>query len=424
MSVVEHGVEEEVDGRPPAARPDAEPLALGVDVVRAVRMAGVSQVLVVARGARETERIVAPARILDELEQGLVIDSVVLREEARGGIERAHQGAGGGGIDLALDAPVEGAPAERLEVGALAPLHVDDLDELARPDLVASGGARLNVEIDQRLRERGRRPVGRLHVRPRLAADVEHDLAGGALLVDRHRTAGGTGHDGSRGGRDERRPLSGTRFPAEQPHRGAPAEVEATGREDIADALRGGVRAVEGGLDPEGRPGPARTDEGGVGAAGGIEHDQLAGLPSFPVDDRQLISGVQGHGARAPARDRMPLDVRRQQGEARDPHRSAHGRRTHNGWRDHVNALPVLMRRFEGVLPIARVTKGSPHPRAGRRVGEAQAQAAQFIHAFHLASLSASHLSAASSGSMPSMSASLAMIAMSRLVKLIFRTIS
>ena len=52
------------------------------------------------------------------------------------------------------------------------------------------------------------------------------------------------------------------------------------------------------------------------------------------------------------------------------------------------------------------------------------AEANQFIHAFHLASLSASHLSAASSGSMPSMSASLAMTAMSRLVKFILRTIS
>ena len=103
-------------------------------------MAGVSQVLVVARGAREAEGIVAPAGILDEFQQRLVIDGVILGVQAGARVERAHQGAGGGGVDLAFEAPVEGAQAERLEVGALAPLHVHDLDELARLDFVCPDG--------------------------------------------------------------------------------------------------------------------------------------------------------------------------------------------------------------------------------------------------------------------------------------------
>ena len=345
VGVIEHGVEEEVDGRPAAARADAEALALGVDVVRAVHVAGVSQVLVVTRRAREAEGIVAPAGILDELEQRLVIDGVVLGVQAGAGVERAHQGAGGGGVDLALQAPVEGAQAERLEVGALAPLHVHDLNELARLDFVAQDGAGLDVEVDHRVRERRRRAVGRLPVRPRLAADVEHDLGRGALLVHRHRAAGGAGHEGGRGGGDERGRRSRARFAAEQPHRGGPAEVEAAGREGVADALGGGDRAIEDGPDAERRPGPFRADERGVRPPAGVEDHQLAGLPALPIHDRQLVPGVEGQGAGAPARNRMPLDVGRQHGKPRHQHRPAPGRHGRDArGDDHVTVLSRFMR--------------------------------------------------------------------------------
>ena len=343
IGVIERGVEEEVDGRPPAARADAVALALGVDVVRAVHMAGVSQILVVARGARDAEGIVAPARVLDELEQRFVIDGVVLGVQAGAGIERAHQGAGGGGVDLAFEAPVEGAQAERLEVAALAPLHVHELDELAGPDLVAPGGAGLDVEVDQRVRERRRRAVRRLQVRPRFAADVEHDLGRGALRVGRHRAAGGAGHEGGRGGGDERRRFPGTRFITEQPHRGGPAEVQAAGCESIANALGGGDRTIQDGLDAERRPGPFRADERGVRPPAGVEDHQLAGLPAFPIDDRQLVPGIESQGAGASARHRMPLDVGRQHGQSRHQHRPAPGRRGRDGRRGHVTVLSWFM---------------------------------------------------------------------------------
>ena len=125
--------------------------------------------------------------------------------------------------------------------------------------------------------------VGRLPVRPRLTADVEHDLGRGALCI-----GPGIGPPGAPAtrvagsGGDERGRRSGARFVAEQPHHGGPAEVEAAGREGVANALGGGGRAIEDGLDTERRPGPFRADERGVRAPAGIEDHQLAGLPAPP----------------------------------------------------------------------------------------------------------------------------------------------
>ena len=352
VAVVEQGVVEVIDRGPSTAGPDSEPLALGVDVVRAVHVPGISHVLVVARGAREAEEIVTTARILDQLHQRLVIDGVVLRVQAGPRVERTHQGAGGGRVDLALEPPVEGAQAERLEVRALTPLHVDDLDELPRPDLVAPGRARPDVEIDQRLRERRRRPGLRLRVRPRFATDIEHDLARSTLLVDRHRPAGRARHqrDGCR--RNERRRFSRTRFLSEQPRCHGAAEIEATSRQRFADTLRGRRPALQGGENPAGRTGSGRSDERGVGTAVAIEDDQLARLPPLAVDDGQLVPGVEGQGARAAARHRVPLDVGRQHGKSRDQHRPAHGRHRPDGrGGSHVTGLAVRMRSEARLTP-------------------------------------------------------------------------
>ena len=114
-------------GHPPRGRmPKRSPSALMLSEQFA--WAGVSQILVVTRGAREAEGIVAPAGILDELQQRLVIDGVVLRIQTGTGIERAIRERVVVGSISRSRPPVEGAQAERLEVAALAPLHVHDLE--------------------------------------------------------------------------------------------------------------------------------------------------------------------------------------------------------------------------------------------------------------------------------------------------------
>ena len=345
VAVVEQGVVEEIDRGPSAARPDSEPFPLGVDVVRAVHMPRVSHVLVVACGACEPEEVVATASILDQFQQRLVIDGVVLRVQAGPRVERAHQGAGGGGVDLAFEPSIEGTQAERLEVRALTSLHIDNLDELPRLDLVAPSRPRPDVEIDQRLRKRRRRPDLRFRVRSRFATDIEHDLARSTLFVDRHRPARCTGHQSDGCRRDERRRFSCARFLSEQPGCHGAAEIEATSRERFANTLRGRRPALEGGEYSAGRTGSGRSDERGIGTAVAIEDDQLARLSPFAVDDGQLVPGIEGQGARAPARDRMPLHVGRQHGKSRDQHRPAHGRYRPNGCgKSHVTGVAARMR--------------------------------------------------------------------------------
>jgi hypothetical protein len=72
----------------------------------------------------------------------------------------AHEGAGGERVQAALDALVELPPAEGQEVGALAALDVDHLDELARLDLVALGRGPVDPEVEPRIGQ-GRWQPGR-----------------------------------------------------------------------------------------------------------------------------------------------------------------------------------------------------------------------------------------------------------------------
>ena len=306
-------------------------------------MAGIPHVLVVTRGTREAERVVAPARILNDLEQRFLIHGVVLREQTGNGIKRSHQGTGRGRIDIALAASIEGAQAERLKVAALAPLHVDNMDELTRPDLVCSGGARLYVDVDQGLCQRRVRPVCRLQVRARLTSDIEHDLTRCTLLIDRHRTTWCAGHESGRRRRDERCRLPGTRRVAEQSNRDGPGEVAFARRERGANTLRGGGFAAEARLRSKRDSGSARANYRGVGSPRSIEDDQLARLSPLAIDHRHLVSGVEGHSTRSAARNRVSLDVGRQHGKPWDQHRSSLGRCGRNCWiEDHVNARPVL----------------------------------------------------------------------------------
>jgi len=148
----------------------------------------VALVLVVARGTRQAESVVASAGILHHLQQRLVVDGEVLRGEAGRGIEAAVQGARRRRVDVAQDTARQRAQRESLEIGALPALHVEDLDPLAGLHLVGAGRA----GIDGRIQERVGQRCGRRAVRPVLrvrAFDEERQAARRRLLEGLHRRA-------------------------------------------------------------------------------------------------------------------------------------------------------------------------------------------------------------------------------------------
>ncbi|SMC14758.1 hypothetical protein ROA7745_04628 [Roseovarius aestuarii] len=71
-------------------------------------MTGIAQILIVARGAGQSERVVPPTGIAHDLDQRLLIAAPVFRKDARQRVQIAHQRARRCGIDLALKTLVEG----------------------------------------------------------------------------------------------------------------------------------------------------------------------------------------------------------------------------------------------------------------------------------------------------------------------------
>ena len=153
---VEGRVEEEVQRRPPLAGGDRVRLDLHVEVVRAVHVAGIPQVLVVLRVARQGERVVAPDGVADHLDERDHVGVVELAGEPGCRVRVAHERAGDRGVQPSLHAVLQLAPMERQEVGALPTFHVDDLDELAGLHLVARGRGPVDPEVQPGFGQRRR----------------------------------------------------------------------------------------------------------------------------------------------------------------------------------------------------------------------------------------------------------------------------
>ncbi len=344
--VVDHRVVEEVGRRP--ARPRLEPVGfhLGVDVVGAVHVAGIAHVVVVAGKAGEPERIVPADRVLDHLDERLLVHREVLGVRAGLGIGRAHQAARRRRVDVADPALLERAHVERLEVRALAALHVEDLDVLPGLHLVGLREARQDVEVGQRVGERrgrGDPALQRPRVRP---ADIEHDLRRGRLLRDVHRAAGrGDDEQPVRGGEEAlavARPRGSALEGAGAARR---AEIEAAPRQRRLHALRRLLAGGEERLQAVRLAGVAGADHRGIRLAGLGEEDELARLQPLAVDDGDLVARLDHHGARAAARHGMPLHARRQDRDARRvdgaaPRRRLEGRPdVHVGWSFHERLM-------------------------------------------------------------------------------------
>ena len=120
-------------------------------------MPRIAHVLIIPRRAGQPECVVSPAGVLHDLDQRFLIHGPVFRGETGFGVEPPRYRSGGRGVDIALDALVQRAEREGLEVRTLAALHVEHLDELAPADLVALGISGQDVDdppkrIGQRVR--------------------------------------------------------------------------------------------------------------------------------------------------------------------------------------------------------------------------------------------------------------------------------
>ncbi len=317
VGVVQQRVEEVVDRRPAASGPDAEGGKLAVDVVRTVDMAGIAQILVIARGTGQPERVMPPDRVLHDLDQRLVIDGEVLRVQPRHRVERAHQRTGRRRVDLALQPPVERAERKSLEVGAFAALHVEDLDELPGLHDVGKCLAGPDVLVQKRVGQR----IGRfqliLAVRHDGAADIEHDLGRRPVVLRLHRPAGGTDDQEAVHRSGEGRNVAGAGAVLEHLRGIRLAKVEPRSfkrAHDLAPRRIGQKRRFQ----PPGIAPALRADHRGIGPPVMRKEHQFDRLQPLTVLDRDLVAPEDRHGAAPAARHRMAFDARRQHRQAGD----------------------------------------------------------------------------------------------------------
>ena len=250
------------------------------EVVRAVDVAEITLVLVVAGGAGEIEAVVPTDRVLDHLDQRAHVRVEELGEQPGLGVGAAGQRAGGDVVDAAEHAVIEGRLTVGDEVGALPAAHVDDLDELAGAHGVGLGGGGLDTQLEARVGQRIGQPL--LGQGRRRASAHEQQDVGRRVLVPRAHRPTRCGHQQVAGiGRRERRLGAGRRLRAEQADRLGPAEIEAAASQaaaNAADLLAIGVEqgTDAGSLDPLANAQSARKIPSVAG-----EQDQLGHLTAL-----------------------------------------------------------------------------------------------------------------------------------------------
>ena len=199
-------------------------------------MARIAEVFVIARGAGEAEHVMPPAGVLHDFHQRFVIRRPVFREDAGLGITVAHQGPRGGRLDLPLQPFFEGAEGERLKVGTLPSLHVEDLNPLTRLHLIGGGVSGLDVEVLQRIRERVRWRHPALAFAGIGAANIKDDLGRRVLIFRQHWAAHGADDQEAVRLRMEGRHVAGIRSAVENLHGVSAGEVETGFGERVRDA--------------------------------------------------------------------------------------------------------------------------------------------------------------------------------------------
>src|SRR5262249_44080813 len=135
---VDTGIIEKVDGRPAPTRFYAERCQRSIKIVRAVGVTRIAEGVVVARRTSEAGGVVAADGVAHDFDQRLQVVIEELAVEAGSRIAESDHAARRRHIETALDALVQLARIEGLEVGTLPAGLVDDLDVLARLHQIAT----------------------------------------------------------------------------------------------------------------------------------------------------------------------------------------------------------------------------------------------------------------------------------------------
>ncbi len=347
---IKAGVVEEVQRLPALAPRDPERGDLAVEVLAAVHVARVAHVLVVLRRAGQREAVVPADRVLHDLHERIHVHVEALAIQPRLRIGRAHQRPRRRRVQAALDPVLQLARVERQEVRALAPLDVDDLDVLARLDLIGERRRPVDADVEawlgQRRRELRRRPRERLG-----AVDLDGDRRGRPAAVDD--AAAGRGHDHRRGPvGSELGPLARRGLPTEQVDGAGVVRPQAA-------RVQGGEEAVVGAGGHEGVQHRGRAVGGGaerrevlLAALG--ERREFGPLAAVRIDDRQPVARPHGDdGGRAgtdPPRlerrvDRPQAGLQQARARGGDGHQPPPPRVVTRGVRAPIRSLPARMPR-------------------------------------------------------------------------------
>ncbi len=257
---VDGGVEKEIDRHPAGAGVYALVGQRLVEIVRAVGMAGIADVVIIFRRAGQREGVMAAAGVLHHLDQRLHVLVVVFRVQAGHRIARAHQRPRRRHVERMVLALVELARRKALEVGALAPVYVDDLDVVAGLDEIALRRRRLDPLVQQRIGQRIRK-LEAVHQLRLGARDRHRQRRCRVMRVDRHRSAG-CGDD-QRGVALRDKALFGPcrRVGAENPHRRCFRQVDAAPLDLPAKSAQARVRHRQAALSRRSRRwSPARPE--------------------------------------------------------------------------------------------------------------------------------------------------------------------
>ena len=149
-------------------------------------MAGIALVVIIARVAGKAEGIVAADRVANHLYQRLHPLIEGFREQAGKGIALPRHRSRRGDVERVFLTLVELARGEALEVGALAPGDIDDLDILAGANEIGLCRRLIDADVLKRVGERlgQQRFVRRAQAR---AHDVKADRRRRILRAGLHR---------------------------------------------------------------------------------------------------------------------------------------------------------------------------------------------------------------------------------------------
>ena len=304
---VDVGVEKEVHGHPAGAGIDPMLCQRAVEVVRAVGVAGIPDVIIVFRSAGHGEGVMAADGVLHHFDQRHPILIVVFRMKARHGIGMAHQRAAGGYVQRMLNALVEFAGIKALEISALAAFDIDDLNVVACFDEIAFRCGGFHPQIKQRVGQ-GIGQVKLAHLARFGALHQKGNGRGGVLGIGRHRQAGGCHNQPAILERSQLGPCASRGIRRKKAQGTCAGQINAARRDAKAEPRQPSPKPCgQKGLQPARIAVGKLAQQRRINAAVRRCRHQFDWLAALIIDQRQTIPLPQTHHQRTAARHNMTL---------------------------------------------------------------------------------------------------------------------